>query len=275
LYPPINMASRTFGSRWEYVPGPVCFSPKSSVIVEGKGVLTMEDLQIGDKVLTTSGTFSEVYTFLRRLPSSAFKSGGRPPAHFLKLVTEKGGVIELSKKHYIYRFDGKLPVQADEISVGDYIQYMEQQDAVPIPVRVLSIEDVYYHGAFSPATADGTIIVGGIVASTYSRPRHMSSDFLIQVGGISLLHRTQFANIVTTPVYFACTFIWSGLCEMEDPDAEMYFPFEKFFVDLLSTSAGTSVVQLMENLVMAGLSLSAFLPLAVANLYLRHRAASN
>jgi len=268
VYPPINVLSRTSGM----VRAGNCFSPNSSVVVEGKGVLTMKDLSIGDKVLTSGGTFSEVYTFLRRVPATAFQSGGRPPAHFLKLVTEKDGVIELSKKHYIYRANSKLPVQAAVIKAGEYVMYMGQQDTVPNPVRVLSIEDVYYHGAYAPATADATIVVGGIVASTYSSPRHMASDFMIQVGSISMVHRTQFASIVTTPVRLACTYIWPGLCAMEDPDAEMYFPFEKFFVDLLSTSAGTSVVRLMEAMVVVGFS--GILPLSMASLYWRNLSVS-
>jgi len=48
-----------------------CFSPIATVFVQGKGVVAMHDLQVGDKVLSANNCFQTVFAFTHMPPNQA------------------------------------------------------------------------------------------------------------------------------------------------------------------------------------------------------------
>lgn len=143
-----------------------CFSATSLVQVEGKGATYMQDLQVGDKVLTGDNTYKPVYTWGHRDEELTAK--------FLQIYTEEGKrPMELTGRHLLFVIDqdGKRKaIRADEAKVGDQVvpaPSAGSENAVSVPVHIQKIQFIVRKGAYMPLTTDGTIVVDDLVASSY------------------------------------------------------------------------------------------------------------
>jgi hypothetical protein len=127
---------------------PICFSGTNTVEVQGKGVVSMTSLEIGDFVKSGEGQFSRVYTFghIEREAQGTY----------YQITTEGLSTpLEISGPHIVYA-NGKA-VRASDVSVGDMLG--ENQ--------VSKIELVRSMGVYAPMTESGDIVVSGVVASSY------------------------------------------------------------------------------------------------------------
>jgi len=142
-----------------------CFSARTNAVVEGIGRITMNQIKVGDRVLTGSGVYQTIYAIDHRHESEL--------AAFVQIYSSSNEEfsqeepIELTKKHMIFLNNGNYPhnkpVPAGTVKVGDKIQALSGLRTVT------KICTVIRKGVFSPLTVDGTIIVNdGIIASTYS-----------------------------------------------------------------------------------------------------------
>lgn len=113
----------------------------------------MENLQLGDKVLVGNGEYSQVYTFLHRDATMA--------ADFLRIAVATGSVLEVTPKHLLYRFNHEI-VTASTVKVGDDL-LGPNGDAL----KVKNIETVSMDGVYAPATHSGTLVVSGVVGSSF------------------------------------------------------------------------------------------------------------
>jgi len=112
----------------------------------------MADLQIGDRVLVDTNTFSDVFMFSHRYEDVE--------TTFVKIVTALGELL-ITQDHYLYVND-KLAV-ASTVRVGDMVVGF---DGSKVAVSAVSVERA--SGLYNPQTLHGDIVVDGIKTSTYT-----------------------------------------------------------------------------------------------------------
>ena len=148
-----RIEGKSIGTLWlncdcsdSYVDSSSCFSKGATVQVEGVGSVAMEDLQVGQKVLTGTGNYQPVYAFGHYNPEGL--------AMFVQFHT-KDSMLEMTGNHLVFK-DGQA-VRADSIQVGDVLS----------SGPVTKITSAPNQGLYMPLTKDGTIVVDGILASSY------------------------------------------------------------------------------------------------------------
>ncbi|CAB9512915.1 Peptidyl-Asp metalloendopeptidase [Seminavis robusta] len=178
-----------------------CFSPLNEVQVLGKGTVFMPDVQIGDRVLTASGSYETVYTIDHYHPfrpteylqlKASFSS-----LNTTRLLRQQDLFVELSPFHMIFLQDSAYPVPANEVRIGDLLQTTQG------PAQVAHITSVVSEGLYNLLTTSGTIVVSGIVASTYSVPpfttRKTAANHL-EIAGWKLLHFQTLIHLLLAPL---------------------------------------------------------------------------
>jgi len=128
--------------------GGACFSADMTAQLESGETVSMKDLQLGDKVLTSDGTYSDVHLFSKR---DTYRS-----AEYVVLKTATTE-LALSADHYV-QSNGALRL-ARYVKVGDMLS----------SGPVTEITEELRMGAFSPITVAGDIVVNGVVASSYTK----------------------------------------------------------------------------------------------------------
>ena len=140
-----------------------CFSAKATLRVldsnNNKGVsdVTMDKVSIGDMVLTADNAFEPVYAF------GHFNTN--KVADFIQIYT-KGNKkpLEMTVNHLLFVTNKAYPVTAGSLKVGDFV-YSDNSDT---PLAINKIKSVVSKdGVYAPLTPSGTILVDGILASTY------------------------------------------------------------------------------------------------------------
>lgn len=156
-----------------------CFSQDGVVHVQGKGKVTMKNLQVGDKVLTKKNamelseearyTYQTVYAWGHSHTKLTMSSPNRPES------------IELTGNHLVYVRGKTHPVRADSVQVGDRLVVVEPQLKLDTGSSqsgtVTGIQHISKRGIYAPLTATGTIVVNDVVASTYSSLQENSEYF--------------------------------------------------------------------------------------------------
>lgn len=132
----------------------VCFPGSAQIELESGEVKAVEDVCIGDRVLVSGGAYSEVYLFTHRDSKTVY--------NFYRIKVSSGAVISLTGTHYIV-VDGGLKT-AKSVQVGDMLTLGNGTVDV-----VTEIGREHMRGLFNPHTLDGTIVVDGIVASTFTK----------------------------------------------------------------------------------------------------------
>jgi len=127
--------------------GAGCFSVFNSVEVQGKGMISMDSLEIGDYV-RSGKDFSRVFSFGHLERDVEYD--------FLQIHTEGSAApLELTKNHMVFSND--KPVRAEQVSVGDMLGDNKVTD-------IISTKST---GLYAPITYDGSIVVNGIKSSCY------------------------------------------------------------------------------------------------------------
>ncbi|CAD5125015.1 unnamed protein product [Dimorphilus gyrociliatus] len=145
-----------------------CFGPNGKVLLRDGGTVLMKDLRIGDVVQTSANAFSRVVTLLDRNEKS-FET-------FIRLRTQSGNFIELTKKHLIpiksSENEEKRYVFAQNVLLGSKVYSVV--DGKEIEDEVIEISSKTYQGYYSPLTFHGTIVINGIQASCYAEVESQS-----------------------------------------------------------------------------------------------------
>jgi hypothetical protein len=129
------------------LPPGACFSGENTVALEGGETIPIRSLNIGDKVLVQDGSYDSVYSFGHRNPTAS--------SDYLRLAT-KSAALELSPDHMVLVRDRLVP--ASTVQLGDFLSNGES---------VTSIKSVNRKGVYAPFTTTGTIVVSGIVSSSF------------------------------------------------------------------------------------------------------------
>jgi len=178
-----------------------CFSPANTVEVQDQGLISMDSLKIGDYVRAGKNKFSRVYSFLH-LDHEA-------EADFLQIKAEGLKTpLEVSPEHMVFVKD--TPVRASQVKVGDMLGENKVSD----------IKSVKRRGVYAPVTESGSIVVSGVLASSYAAVRsyslvnqHLEAHALFAVRRLvcafdfSMCERETytdgFPNWLSSVVYFA------------------------------------------------------------------------
>jgi hypothetical protein len=127
-----------------------CFSSMNTVEVKGKGIVPMDQLQIGDYVKAGNNRFSRVYSF-SHLDTSVEST-------FLQIhMKQLDQPLEVSLDHIVYVSGGKA-VRASAVRVGD------RMDNDYLVSRIMMVRR---HGVYAPVTYSGDIVVSGVLVSSY------------------------------------------------------------------------------------------------------------
>jgi hypothetical protein len=125
-----------------------CFSSNNMVDVLGKGIVSLDRLEIGDYVRSRDDHFSRVYSFSH--------IDRRKAANFLQIyLSGLPSPLEISPKHMVFVKD--KAVRAESVNVGDWMGNYEVQ----------MIKSIKLRGVYAPVTESGEILVNGILASCY------------------------------------------------------------------------------------------------------------
>ena len=196
---------------------PACFPGNASVVLRGGERVRMDELKIGDYVLsirptTGKSVYSKVYLWAHRDPHIT--------ATFLH-ITHPQGHLHISANHLILSGDKMRPVPADQLRVGDSVHFLspclsQQQLNVQegegggdshtlISVPVLHIQTCTQVGYYAPFTMNGYLIVDRIATSIFSvtEPSMAQVPFFQSIGQslfypMRVLDRFGFGSIVGT-----------------------------------------------------------------------------
>jgi hypothetical protein len=170
--------------------GSLCFSAYNDVEVQGKGMVPMNSVKVGDYVRvfrSSSRRSNNDDSDYSRVFSLAHLDHNYE-ANFLQLHydvhTEGNGAkllnkapkpLEITGRHMVYVV-GKGVIRADEVKVGDELQLNlhldTSSDENPIRISkmmalVNEIGSVKRKGVYAPVTETGDLIVSGVRASSY------------------------------------------------------------------------------------------------------------
>ena len=171
------------------VPVPsTCFSGENTVEVEGKGLIPIGQLEIGDNVNVGADSFERVYSFGHYSKTGKYS--------YLQIYNEDTKPsLEISKDHMLFveNKGKKKSVPASTVKVGDSM-VMNSGDVS----RVSKVKTVIREGAFAPFTMSGKIVVNGVVSSSYVS---LQGTDTVMIGGIKTPFAMHFvAHLLTAPL---------------------------------------------------------------------------
>merc|ERR1712212_1154350 len=148
-------------------PSPKCFSGTSTVETE-RGKIPIGNLKLGDNVLTyTPGKGGHYTEFLGWLDRTANADG-----KFLKISTNSSSIV-LTENHLIFRLSADVGLEsvfADQIEEGDKLLSLKGEETV------VGVEAAREKGIWAPLTMEGTLLVDGLLASSYASFPHHASE---------------------------------------------------------------------------------------------------
>lgn len=134
----------------------VCFPASATVQLEGGRVKRMEELAVGDRVLSSVGSYSEVFGFTHKL------SRAESYREFIRLSVGDETVLLLTPSHYMY-LNEELQAARNAV-VGDSVILGDGRTGA-----VTSVSREMAYGLYNPQTVCGDIVVSGVLASTYTQ----------------------------------------------------------------------------------------------------------
>lgn len=175
-----------------------CFPPNALVQVEGEESKSLQDLQIGDRILaydSSTGKFvySSVLLWLDRDPSQV--------RQYIVLETKFEKRLEVTPSHLLMvpSETGPKAVFAQTLQVGDRVLTKNEAGEL-IEDTVISSHLIKRQGVFAPLTVHGTVVVDNVVASCYA-----------VVGSQSLAHWSFLPARLWANAVQALSFAWRSL----------------------------------------------------------------
>jgi len=213
-YPkPYSQSSNPYSQSPNSVEAPLisvlCFSSMAIVAVKGKGNTRMKDITVGDGVLTGNGNYETVYSIAHqdKTKTSAFLQMYSSSLAVGNRMMNNHEPIELSMKHMVFLVGNPHPIPAEMVKLGNNLQTIDG------PRTVTKIVLVIRDGVYSLLTESGTIVVNGVVSSTYSTfagsnewiEVHNNSDNNKKKKIITAMSHQDFFNVVLQPYKWVCT----------------------------------------------------------------------
>ena len=151
----------------------------------------MKELQVGDLVLTGSKNYEAVYAFGHHKQDGLYS--------FLQVHTKNEQTpFEVTPEHLVFLSGRMNPVRADSIKVGDELR------GATSGARVTKIAHVHKQGLYAPLTAKGSVVVDGIVASSYISLQSSADEYVELQGGFKVMSQHSFVHMTLAPFRFFC-----------------------------------------------------------------------
>ncbi|KAJ6637364.1 Protein hedgehog, partial [Pseudolycoriella hygida] len=143
-----------------------CFTGNSTVITSTGGVRRLDELNVGEKVLSMDkyghAVYSEVLMFLDR--------NEHETREFVKIETDGGAVISVTPAHLLMVWKTTLKqtkfIFAEQVEEDDFV--LVNVNGTLEPRRVTKVSSELSKGVYAPLTEEGTIVVNSITASCYA-----------------------------------------------------------------------------------------------------------
>ena len=179
-----------------------CFPSESvvTVLTRDKTQISkpMEELHVGDLVLTDAG-FSPIFAFMDH--------NNKMKSDYLSISLDSGDKLSISRDHIVWAHDPRVPVLAESIKRGDTL-WINRNNTLLQEAIVVELQDRTLRGLHAPLTKVGSILVDGVLASSYAKSRSlMWGNFLIVSG-----HRLN--EFMHAPLRWTCE-ISSEFCSSD------------------------------------------------------------
>ena len=163
--------------------------------MKDKGTVLMKELQVGDKVLTANGEYQTVYSFSHYHESK--------PTEYLQIYfANSKGPLEISNRHLVFLAAKKNPVPASQIKVGDKLTAQSgESTSTSMTDTVIKINKVRRDGLYAPFTADGTIAVNDVLASSFVTFQDSDS---VEIGGYKVISYHLLEHMFEMPHRLFC-----------------------------------------------------------------------
>ena len=128
----------------------------------------MKDLRIGDRILTVNSGFPAITNVLGFLDKRI-----RDISEYIRISLDDEQRLTISASHVMFvhgEDNGVRDIFAKDIQIGDMV-YVLQEKMVKM-VHVVDITHVQRTGAYVPLTSTGTLIVDGVLVSSYTNIGH-------------------------------------------------------------------------------------------------------
>jgi hypothetical protein len=159
----------------------------------------LDKLQIGEHILVDTNRFETVYSFGHRDPVRVVE--------YLEIATEASTTLRISADHMIWSSGSFVP--AWHLKVGDVLT----DGPSGKPVAIVSIRNVLSKGAYAPFTPSGTVVVDGVLASSFVS---LTADDSLEIAGGIELSTQWMARMFEFPHRLACHYL--GSCPNEEYD---------------------------------------------------------
>uniref|UniRef100_A0A0G4I8Y3 Hint domain-containing protein n=1 Tax=Chromera velia CCMP2878 TaxID=1169474 RepID=A0A0G4I8Y3_9ALVE len=177
--------------------GGSCFPSFASVIEETSGIKSMEQLEVGDRILTVDSSgvssFSPVAFFAFRIPAerqreqkrelgayheSFDSAGGSFVKEFRRIETVTGHSVTVTSGHFVPVVRGKVgtemereeeTVRAGDVKAGDFVGVVQSGDSKGVEwSEVVAVTSVRGEGLFAPVVLHGErLVVDGAIVSQW------------------------------------------------------------------------------------------------------------
>jgi len=140
----------------------VCFPADATVTLASGATVRMDALAVGDTVAVGGGRFSDVFAFTHADAGAVtpfVRLTVAPPA--ADACAAHPSTLRLTAGHYL-SVNGRLAA-ASTVVVGDLLLRADGSSAA-----VVAVGGVVAGGLYNPQTVDGSILVDGVVTSTYT-----------------------------------------------------------------------------------------------------------
>ena len=162
-----------------------CFSGDMQVTTADKGNIAIQDLEVGDKVLTGANEFETVYSFGHRHETMK--------ATYLQMHTDQSSALELSADHMVF-VQKNHAVPAASLREGDALLLPNGQHTT-----IQRIQVVTRYGAYAPFTFSGSVVVNGIVGSSYVSLQEKSEHLQLGESVSTPLTHQRLAHVFEAP----------------------------------------------------------------------------
>lgn len=141
-----------------------CFPANAKVKLYSGEFVALRDLQVGDHVLDSSNSFSQIILFTH--------ADSEVLTEFVHIHAEDAEIV-LSPSHFLY--GNNRSVAAVDVQVGDVLtSVMSHKWGQSKPSKVILIEKQQQRGLYNPHTTSGNIVIfwegdNGVLTTTYTK----------------------------------------------------------------------------------------------------------
>ena len=140
---------------------PSCFAGSELMTLESGAVKAMEEIQVGDRVLTVNAKGEQVFSDVAYLPHGA----NQEETTFAVISTGSGRDVKMTMNHILPAGACSLSalpaIAASQVTVGDCVQTVSGHE------QVVSVGKTEGKGVYTVIAMEELIVVNGIVATPY------------------------------------------------------------------------------------------------------------